>query len=74
MLIVIPRALLFRSLIDVGVIHELGLALQSQNLGDSSGQSGLAMVNVTDGTDVTCGLVLSNFAFAIGKFLLKQIK
>ena len=45
-------SLLFRSLIDAGVIHEIGVALQSQNLGDSGSQSGLAVVNVTDGTDV----------------------
>ena len=43
---------LLRSLIDVGVVHEVCVALQSQELGDSGGQSGLAVVNVTDGADV----------------------
>jgi len=43
---------LLRSLIDVGIIHEVCVALQSQVLGDSGGQSGLAVVNVTDGADV----------------------
>ena len=45
-------SLLFGSLVDAGVIHEIGVALQSQGLGDGSGQSGLAVVNVTDGTNV----------------------
>ena len=43
---------LFGSLIDHVVSHELGIALQTKNLGDSSGQSGLTMVNVTNGTNV----------------------
>ena len=47
---------LLRSLIDVGVVHELCVALQCQVLGDSSGQSGLAVVNVTDGADVNMRL------------------
>ena len=47
---------LLGSLIDHVVIHELSLALQTQSLGDCSGQSGLTMVNVTDGTNVNMGL------------------
>ena len=47
---------LLGSLIDVGIVHELCVALQSQVLGDSSGQSGLAVVNVTDGADVNMRL------------------
>ena len=43
-------------IIDVGVVHELCVALQCQVLGDSSGQSGLAVVNVTDGADVNMRL------------------
>ena len=43
---------LLRSLIDVGVVHEICVALQSQVLGDGGSQSGLAVVNVTDGADV----------------------
>ena len=47
---------LLRSLIDVGVVHEVCVALQSQVLGDGGGQSGLAVVNVTDGADVNMRL------------------
>ena len=43
---------LLGSLIDVGIIHELCVAFQSQNLGDGSGQSGLAVVNVADSANV----------------------
>ena len=43
---------LFGSLIDVSVINEISVAVKVQNLGDRSGQSGLTMVNVADGTDV----------------------
>src|SRR5699024_8881065 len=45
-------SLLFGSLVDAGVIHEVGVALQRQNFGDRSSQSGLAVVNVTNGTNV----------------------
>ena len=44
--------LLFGGLVDAGVIHEVRIALQGQDLGDGSRQSGLAVVNVTDGTNV----------------------
>ena len=40
-----------------GVILELCLALQSENLRDSSSKSSLTMVNVTDCTDVYMGLI-----------------
>ena len=59
--------LLFGSLIDCIISLELGLALQGQPLGDSSGQSGLAVVNVADGADVNMGL--GSF-----KFLLSHLK
>ena len=49
-------SLLLGSLIDGSVVLELGLSLQSQVLGDRSGQSGLAVVNVADGADVDMGL------------------
>ena len=45
-------SLFLGSLVDAGVIHEVRIALQSQNLGDGSGQSGLAVVDVTDGANV----------------------
>ena len=47
---------LLGSLIDVGIVHEVCVALQCQILGDSGGQSGLAVVNVTDGADVNMRL------------------
>ncbi len=49
--------LLFGSLIDGSVVLELSLTLQSQVLGDSGGQSGLAVVNVADGANVNVGLI-----------------
>ena len=59
--------LLFGSLIDAVISLELGLALQGQPLGDSGGQSGLAVVNVADGANVNMGL--GSF-----KFLLSHLK
>ena len=47
---------LLGSLIDVGIVHELSVALHGQDLGDSGGQSGLAVVNVADGANVDVGL------------------
>ncbi len=61
---------LFGGLIDVGVVHELGVALQGQNLGDSSGQSGLTVVNVTDGANVNVRFVSFKFFLCHWDFLL----
>ncbi len=47
---------LFGSLIDGRVVGVLGLALHCQILGDSSGKSGLAVVDMADGADVDMGL------------------
>ena len=47
---------LLGSLIDVGVVHEVCVTLQGQNLGDGGSQSGLAVVNVADGADVNMRL------------------
>ena len=58
---------LFGSLIDGSVIGVLSTALQSQILGDSGGQGGLTMVDVTDGADVNVGL-------SSLKFLLSHLK
>ena len=58
---------LFGSLVDGGVVGVLRLALQSQELGDGSGQGGLTMVDVTDGADVNVGL-------SSLKFLLSHLK
>ena len=61
---------LLGSLIDVGVIHILRVALQVQNLGDRSGQSGLAMVNVTDGANVNMGFCSFKLSLCHWDFLL----
>jgi hypothetical protein len=60
----------FRSLIDLIESFE-GVTLDSlgQNVGDSCRQSGLAMVNVTDGTDVT--MRLRSFKFFFSHFFLR---
>ena len=55
---------LLGGLINAGVIGVLSLALHSQELGDGSGQSGLAVVNVADGADVDMGL--SSLKFLLG--------
>ena len=59
--------LFFWSGVDVGVALGLGEALLSESGGDSRRQSGLAMVNVTDGADVDVGLVtLEGFFSHVG--------
>ena len=52
---------LLGSLIDGRVVGVLSAALQGQILGDGSGQSGLTMVDVTDGADVNMGLASLKF-------------
>ena len=51
-------SLFFRSLIDLVVGGELGAVRvsQGQNLGDRSGQGGLAVVDMADGADIDMGL------------------
>ncbi len=44
--------LLFRSLVDLIILHNLSFALQSENLGDCSGKGGLAVVDMADGANV----------------------
>ena len=58
---------LFGSLVDGRVVGVLSAALHRQVLGDGSGQSGLTMVDVTDGADVNMGLRSL-------KFLLSHLK
>ena len=55
---------LLGSLIDAGVVLVLSLALQGQVLGDRSGGSGLAVVNVADGADVDMGLCSLKFSLS----------
>ena len=54
-------SLLFGGLIDVSVVGELCIAEEGQILGDGCGQSGLAMVDVTNGADVNMGLCSFKF-------------
>ena len=58
---------LLGSLVDGRVVGVLSAALHRQVLGDGSGQSGLTMVDVTDGADVNMGLRSL-------KFLLSHLK
>ena len=55
---------LLGSLVDAGVVGVVSLALESQELGDGGGQSGLAVVNVADGADVDMGL--ASFKLLLG--------
>ena len=56
---------LFGSLVDHIECNSLaGAKPYVQGLGDSSGQSGLTMVNVADGTNVTMGLSSFKFSFS----------
>ena len=50
-------SLLLGSLIDGSVVLEISVTLQGQVLGDSCGQSGLAVVNVANGANVDMGLI-----------------
>ena len=65
-----PAFSFFRSLIDHVVVHELGAALFSQHFGDGSGQGRLAMVNVTNGTNVNMGF--SSFKFLFSHLITSQ--
>src|SRR5579859_1862054 len=56
--------LLFGGLVDLVVSGERGTALLRQDLGDSRGQRGLAMVDVTDGADVAVRLVPLKFSLS----------
>jgi hypothetical protein len=70
--------LLFGSLVDLIVGLDLDLIVgHSQNLGDSSRQCGLTVVNVTDGTDIyvrLCSfkLLLCHFVFLLKEMTLKS--
>ena len=62
---------LLGSLIDHIVSLVLSLALHSQSLGDGGSQSGLAVVNVTNGTDVYMGL--RSFEFCLCHFACSSL-
>ena len=65
---------LLGSLIDLIICGELGSAGVShvENLGDCSGKSGLAVVNVADGSDVYVGLV--SFKLLLSHFGISSLK
>ena len=65
---------LFRSLVDGSIVLELGKTLHGEGLGDGSGQSGLTMVNVTNGTDVNMGFGSVKMFFCHWNFLLNKWK
>jgi hypothetical protein len=66
--------LLFGSLVDLIVGLDLDLIVgQGQNLGDSSRQCGLTVVNVTDGTDIYVRLCSFKLLFCHFVFLLKEM-
>lgn len=48
--------LLLGGLVDLVVVLELGTSTASQGLGDGSGQGGLSVIDVTNGSDVDVGL------------------
>ena len=54
---------LFGGLVDLVITHNFGFALHSHNHGDSRSQSGLAVVNVTYGTDIDVGLASVKLLF-----------
>ncbi len=56
------------SLVDVSIILELSLTLEGEVLCDSGGKSGLAVVNVTDGTNVNVGFVSFKFSLCHWNF------
>ena len=60
---------LFGSLIDVCIVNECCVALHSESLGDSSGKSGLAVVNVTDCSDIYVRFGTIKFFFCHYDFL-----
>ena len=59
---------LFRSLIDHIVSLVLSLTLKCEGLSDSSGKSGLAVVNVADGSDVYVRFGSFKFSLSHWKF------
>ena len=60
---------LFGRLVDLVVAHLLSLTFACHNHGDSCGQSGLAVVNVADRTDVDVGLASVEFCLCHFDFL-----
>ena len=67
-----PTFSFFRSLIDIGISFESGFAARSfgQDFGDSRSQSGLAVIDVTNGTNVNMGFGSFKFLFSHCDILL----
>jgi len=53
--------LFFGSLVDLGVVGEFGTTTFSHSLGDGSCESGLSVIDMTDGTNVDVGLCAGVF-------------
>ena len=53
----------FRRIVDIAVFAFLRLPSQRQNLGNGSGQGGLAVVDVTDRSDIYMGFATLEFPF-----------
>ena len=60
---------LFGRLVDLIVLHDLGLTLGRAVHGDGGGKSGLAVVNVADGADVDMGFSSFKLRFCHFEFL-----
>ena len=63
---------LFRCVVDLVERLVYRLSLASKNLGDSSGQGGFTVVDVTDGPDVHVGFVSFKFSFCHFGILLDR--
>ena len=65
---------LFGSVIDLVICHEFDITVfERKSFGDSRSQSGLTVVNVTDGTDINVGLGSFKMCLCHWKILLKII-
>ena len=62
--------LLFGGLVDLIVLHDLGLTLGRAVHGDGGGKSGLTVVNMADGADVDMGF--GSFKLRFCHFLFLQ--
>jgi hypothetical protein len=60
-----PALFFLRRLVNLIKRHVTRPTLGSHVLGDRRRQRRLAMINMSDRPTLTCGLVLSNFSFAI---------
>ena len=64
---------LFGSVVDLVISQELSAVTKRKILGDSSGKSGLTVVNVTDGTNVYMGFISFELCLCHCYFLLNFV-